>query len=355
MEIDDDITRARTPSGALYRDPAIFARMRERIFARTWQVAADAERVSAPGQTWPCLLMPDFLDEPLLFSRDASGALHALSNVCTHRANLVCTEPAAGVSSLRCRYHGRRFSIDGRFQSMPEFSGATDFPSPADDLPRVPWARLGPLLFAALEPAFSFWTLIAPIASRLDALGIDRLTADPSGTRDYHVRAHWALYCDNYLEGFHIPYVHPELNTQLDFGEYRTELFPYGTLQVGVARDGEEAFDALDGGRRVAGYYFWLFPNTMLNFYPWGLSLNIVTPIDLENTRVSYRAWVLDGARRGRGAGAALELVEQQDEAIVEQAQRGVRARLYRGGRYSPARETGVHHFHRLLAQFLNA
>jgi choline monooxygenase len=46
--------------------------------------------------------------------------------------------------------------------------------------------------------------------------------------------------------------------------------------------------------------------------------------------------------------------VEQEDEAVVEAVQRGVRARLYRGGRYSPAHERAVHHFHRLVGRFLD-
>ena len=110
--------------------------------------------------------------------------------------------------------------------------------------------------------------------------------------------------------------------------------------------------DAFDGSS-IAAYYFFLFPNTMLNFYPWGLSLNVVVPLAVDRTRVVYRAWVSDRSRRGKGAGGALDRVELEDEAIVEQVQKGVRSRLYDRGRYSPARETGVHHFHRLLAGML--
>ncbi|HZS39411.1 MAG TPA: SRPBCC family protein [Polyangia bacterium] len=350
LDIDDDITRARTLPGAFYGDGELFARARERIFARAWHWAADATRVAAPGAQLPFVLAPGLLDEPLLFTRDRD-ALHCLSNVCTHRANLVCPE-ATNAPGLRCRYHGRRFGLDGRFASMPEFEGARDFPSEADHLPRVPFGALGPLLFAALDPAPAFADWIAPLA-RLGGYDFARLQPDAGGARDYEVAAHWALYCDNYLEGFHIPYVHPELSGALDYSAYCTELYPFGTLQIGVAADGEDAFDALDNGRRIAGYYFWFYPATMLNFYPWGLSLNVVTPLAVDRTRVAYRSYVSDPARRGRGAGGDLELVEHQDEAIVERVQAGARSRLYRRGRYSPSRETGVHHFHKLLARAL--
>jgi choline monooxygenase len=91
----------------------------------------------------------------------------------------------------------------------------------------------------------------------------------------------------------------------------------------------------------------------MINVYPWGVSLNVIRPLAVDRTRVSFRTFVRDPARLDRGAGAGLHAVELEDEAVVESVQRGVRSRLYRAGRYSPSRETGVHHFHRLLAEVM--
>jgi choline monooxygenase len=175
------------------------------------------------------------------------------------------------------------------------------------------------------------------------------------------VQANWALYCDNYLEGFHIPFVHASLNEAIDYGAYTTELFRWSSLQLGIAKGDEEAFDlpsgSPDAGKRVAAYYFWLFPNTMLNFYPWGCSVNVVQPLAVDRTRVSFITYVWKPERLERGAGAigGLDRVEREDEAVVESVQRGVRSRLYTRGRYSPTREQGVHHFHRLLVEALGA
>src|SRR5262249_55238799 len=155
----------------------------------------------------------------------------------------------------------------------------------------------------------------------------ERAAFDATRSRDYLVRANWALYCDNYLEGFHIPYVHASLTQVLDYGEYRTELFPWATLQIGVAGDAEDCFTpppgSPDHGQRIAAYYFWLFPNTMLNLYPWGLSLNVVRPLDVDRTKVSFRSYVWDPSRLDRGAGAGLDRVEREDEVIVESVQHG--------------------------------
>ena len=186
---------------------------------------------------------------------------------------------------------------------------------------------------------------------------VGRFAHDPARDRDYAVHAHWALYVENYLEGFHIPFVHGALNDVVDYGSYTSELHRYSSLQVALAKPGELAFDvpqgSRDGGRRVAAYYGWMFPNLMLNFYPWGLSLNLVTPVAIDRTHVSFRSYVWDAEKLDAGAGGMLDRVEIEDEAIVERVQRGVRSRLYRGGRYSPTRESGVHHFHRLLCEFM--
>jgi choline monooxygenase len=312
--------------------------------------------VRRPGAVCPLLLLEGCLDEPLVLTRDTGGVLHCLSNVCTHRGNLVVEQPGS-VQSLRCRYHGRRFGLDGRFLSMPEFEGVHGFPSSADDLGRPASGTWGPFVFASLRPGFALETLLAPLQRRLAWLDVNALVHDPQRSRNYELPANWALYCDNYLEGFHIPFVHASLNEGLDWCRYRTELFEHGSLQVGIAKPGEEAFDlppgSPDHGQRVAGYYFWLFPNLMFNFYPWGLSINVVQPLGVDRTRVSFLAYVGNASRLDRGAGGALDRVEREDEEIVAAVQRGVRSRLYGRGRYAPERELGVHHFHRLLVAFL--
>lgn len=356
LSIAEDIRVASTLPAWVYSDREVFAQCRERVFASSWQLVADTDRVKAPGQVCPVTLLEGMVDEPVLLTRDAEDRLHCLSNVCTHRGNLV-VESEGVQQVLRCRYHGRRFALTGRFHSMPEFDRAQGFPSAADDLPAVPFGAWRKFLFASLRPSVPLETLTAPMEARCGWLPVADAALDPTRTREYLVRANWALYCDNYLEGFHIPYVHAALSDALDYGEYSTEVFDGSVLQVGVAREGEDAFDlprsSPDFGRRVAAYYWWLFPNLMFNFYPWGVSVNIVRPLEVDRTKVVFLAYVWDPSRLDRGAGAALDRVEREDEVIVESVQRGVRSRLYERGRYSPTREQGVHQFHRLLARAL--
>jgi len=353
FSVDPNIRRARSLPRTFYTDAGVYARSLERVFGRGWHWLADTGEFSPGASCLPRVLLPGSLDEPLVLTRDGSGTVRALSNVCTHRGNLVA-ERAGTVSELRCRYHGRRFGLDGSFRSMPEFDDALDFPGPSDDLPALAAGRLGPMVFASPDPEEPFDAWIAPVAERLPRIDPHALVFDPRTSRDYVVEAHWALYCDNYLEGFHIPFVHPALNRELEYRGYRTELLPGGVLQIGEAAGGGPVFHLPEGhpdhGRSIGAYYLWLFPGTMLNLYPWGISLNVLHPLGPGRTCVVFRSYVGDASLREGGAGAGLHEVEREDEAVVEAVQRGVCSRVYRGGRFSPSRERGVHHFHRMLA-----
>jgi choline monooxygenase len=351
--IDPDIRRAQTLPAEVYHAPEWYALHRDRVFARSWQMVRGAERVKAPGHLLPFTLLEGCLDEPLVLACGEDSALRCLSNVCTHRGTVVC-EGETHARTLRCRYHGRRFALDGKMTFMPEFEGVEGFPSPADDLPRLPLERWGPLAFTAIDPACPFDEWFGPVRERMGFLPLDEMVFDASTSRDYLIGANWALYVDNYLEEFHIPFVHASLADTLDYATYRTETFAWCNLQLGTTKDPAEAFALPEGhpdrGELVAAYYWWLFPNLMLNFYPWGLSVNLVQPLGPERTRVSFLSYVLDPHKRASGAGADLHRVEMEDEEVVEAVQKGVKSRLYHRGRYSPRREVGTHHFHTLLA-----
>jgi choline monooxygenase len=355
--IDSDIRKAKTIPSEFYRSQELFEASREKLFLNSWQFIGNKDLVRSPGQVYPFVLLAGYLDEPLVLTKDKTGSVHLLSNVCTHRGNLVALKPCQA-ANLRCNYHGRIFQLDGRFQSMPEFKEVQEFPSELDNLRSFPLHHWGNWLFTSLGNAFPAEVFLQEMQDRLGWLPFSDFVFHPDLSRDFVVRAHWALYCENYLEGFHIPFVHAGLNAVIDFGNYTTELFRYSNLQIGIAKEEEDCFllppDSPDFGKKVAAYYFFVFPNMMFNFYPWGLSVNIVNPIGLEETRVSFLTYLWDPAKYDSGAGAGLDGVEQEDEEVVEQVQKGIKSRFYRFGRYSVTREQGTHHFHCLLASMLD-
>lgn len=357
FEVHPEVEKAWTIPSAFYNDPAVFAESKDRIFARSWQFSGWDDLVKVPGTQHPFTLLEGFLDEPLLYTRDREDRIHCLSNVCTHRGNIVC-EGAANGNSLRCRYHGRVFNLDGSLRSMPEFDGVEGFPCDKDNLPRVPFGQWRKFLFTCLDPVAALPEVFAELDRRIGWMPIEQFVYAPERAREYLIKGHWALYVDNYLEGFHIPYIHAALNATLDYGSYRTELFDWGNLQFAPASSSEDVFDlpasSPDYGQRVAAYYYWIFPNLMLNFYPWGLSVNVVRPLAPDRTKVNFIPFIWDASKLGEGAGGDLDRVEREDEVVVELVHKGLQSRFYDRGRYSPKRENGVHQFHRLLCEAMN-
>jgi choline monooxygenase len=357
FNVDPDISVAKTLHTSFYTDPEIYGLCKEKLFAPSFQFIGDQYAVPEAGHCYPFTFLEGYLNEPLVLTRDNSGALHCLSNVCTHRGTIVVHEPCKA-AQLRCRYHGRLFSLDGKFKSMPEFKEVKNFPAASDNLTPLPLHRWGPWLFASLQQDADPLPYLKDMTDRVGWLPVDEFKPRPDLSKDYIVNAHWALYCENYLEGFHIPFVHAGLNAVIDFGNYTTELFTYSNLQLGIAKDEDDIFDlppsSPDHGKKVAAYYFFVFPNMMFNFYPWGLSINIVQPLAIDRCRVSFLTYVWKEDKFNTGAGSDLNTVEMEDEEVVEAVQLGVRSRFYDHGRYSVTREQGTHHFHRIISGLLN-
>jgi choline monooxygenase len=240
---------------------------------------------------------------------------------------------------------------------MPETNEMQNFPTESDDLHSFTVKKWKQFLFTSLAPDFEFEKLIKEMDSRIGWMPVENFIFNSSRSQEYLVKANWALYVDNYLEGFHIPFIHPDLSKALDYSSYASEIFPYSNLQLGIGKSGDICFDlpksSPDYGKNVAAYYFWLYPNIMFNFYPWGLSLNIIRPIKHNLTKVIFKSYVWDESKIDFGAGALLDRVEREDEAIVEKVQRGTASKFYSSGRFSPKMEKGVHHFHLLISDAL--
>jgi len=301
------------------------------------------------------MLLDGFLDEPLLLTYNGNR-INCLSNVCTHRGNILI-EKASQASKLICGYHGRGFDLDGQYKYMPGFDKTEKLPRECDHLANIPMTRWNQFLFVSLNPGFDFSGVMKAMDDRIGFLPISDFRFMPKKSRDYEVKAHWALYCNNYLEGFHIPCVHKALNEVIHSPDDKTVLFDHCNLQIGYSKNRTEAFylpkTHIDFSKSVAAYYFCIFPNMMFNFYPWGLSINIVKPVSLEKTRIYYLTYVWDESKLEGSAGAELDKVEFEDQEVVENVQRGIKSRYYNTGRFSPTMEKEVHHFQRLLSEFI--
>lgn len=351
---DPDIARAATIPARCYTDPVFLALEREKVFGRTWQLVGRADQVAAPGDYLTC----EVAGESVVVVRD-DDALRAFHNVCPHRAGPVA-EGCGSRKSLQCRYHGWTFRLDGRLLRAPEMEGTARFDPAEVRLWPVQVATWGPLVFVNLDPK------APPLAHHLE--GVDALVADfDVGAmrwvmrKDYELACNWKVYVDNYLEGYHLPMVHPGLHKELDYDAYRVEPHRYFSRQLAPLRQGggaERQYVAAEGTRAEAEY-LWCFPNTMLNVYLGQLQTNVVLPLGHERTRVIFE-WYATAPPADPATDPAWsrlvafsDEIQREDIEICEVVQKNLGSRIYDRGRYSVTREVGVHHFHGLLHEFL--
>ncbi len=353
LSIHPNIAQAETLSSEFYENPETFIDCKEKIFSPSWQFITHSSTFNEHN-IFPFSFLKGYIDEPLLLIKN-EDVINCYSNVCTHRAHLVASQPC-NINTLCCPYHGRNFNLDGSFRSMPGFEDVKNFPTKKDNLKSIPILKWKNFIFASLNPSIDITPILNDIEMRLPSFPFDDLAHDDNSSASWEIDTHWALYCENYLEGFHVPFVHKGLTKEIDVGTYETQLLENGVLQIA---EGEETIEILKDpqtpNRNIYGLYYWIFPNIMLNFYSWGLSVNIIEPISREKTRVRFLSYPLPGMEQPAGEEASLERVELEDQSVVKSVQKGIKSRYYKRGRYSSVHEKGVHHFHGLLADSLNS
>jgi choline monooxygenase len=358
MELGDythqpDLARASTIPARWYTDPAMLDAERRHIFARTWQAAGLAAWVSRPDTYFAC----EISGEPVLVTRAADGALRAFSNVCRHRASELCAGQNSG-SVIKCPYHGWTYTLDGRLHGVPEFEGVANWDRSAVRLPEFRVEIWGPYVFVNMYAAApSLPEVMGAIPREVAALGcpVDRLRH--AARRDYVIECNWKVYIDNYLEGYHLPAAHPSLYRELDYAQYRVDTFRYYSSQIAPIRAagaGEtRRYEFANDANRAL--YYWIFPNFMLNVYPDNMSANLIIPLGPEKTLTIFEWFAYGESPVEQATIDFSDEIQQEDIRICESVQRGLRSRHYDRGRFSMKRENGVHHFHGLLAEFLEA
>jgi choline monooxygenase len=343
--VPKDLSMATTIPSTWYLDPAFLERERERIFRSSWQWVGCAEDVSCPGDYFAASL----LDEPIVVARDLDSRLRGLSNVCRHRAALIAAGTGNG-KLLQCPYHGWTYGLDGRLRRAPEMDGVEDLEIENLCLPGVRVEEWGPLVFANSDlSAPTFRETVPEIAEEVDRAGFAIEKMKSRERREYLVEANWKIYVDNYLEGYHIPMIHPALYRELDYEKYRVEAFRNHATQYAPLRpsSGEDrTYPKREEDEKAL--YYWVFPNLMLNFYPGNLQANAVIPLDHQRTLTVFEWFALEGEDI-EPAVAFSHQVQIEDVAISNSVQKGLRSRTYDRGRLSVRRENGVHFFHGLL------
>ncbi len=203
------------------------------------------------------------------------------------------------------------------------------------------------LVFAAVaEPVMTAAELLAGIPERIAPIDLAQLEFHTQVAYDQD--CNWKVYVDNFLEGYHLPHVHPGLNRLLDYRSYSTQTAGWYSWQ----------HSPLDGsqGPYAAGeaHYYFVFPNLMLNILPGRLQINRVVPVSQRRCRVLFDYFYADIESAAVRKMIEEDLrfsdeVQKEDIGICQRVQQGLESGAYQSGRLSPKREAGVHHFHELV------
>ena len=346
------ITQAETIDKSFYTAANMYEQVKEKIFCESWQYIGDAVTLKrGTANVHPVKLLEKCIDESLLLVQK-DDSISCMTNVCTHRAFELIQHPTK-TKKIVCGYHGRRFDLDGKMEHMPMFEGAENFPRPCDHLHQLQLQQWKRFLFTSIAPKADFDQMVKRLDERLYHMDMETWRHAPEYSKVYTVKANWALYVDNYLEGFHIPFVHEDLVSIIDLGNDNL------VLQIGYGKAGDPSLTLPSGhpdeGKTVTAYYYWLYPNFMLNIYNWGVQINIVKPMGTDFCKVEFEYYIADEELWQQfGKDELAEKTEREDEFVVEAVQKGLKSRFYKNGRYSPKMENGVYYFHQLARAALD-
>jgi choline monooxygenase len=346
---DAPLAEAATIPSAWYTDARMHDLERRGVFAESWQFVGRTEQLAEPGS----YITAELVGEPIAVVRDKLGTLRAFHNVCRHHAAAVLTETHGRCEKLRCPYHGWTYELDGRLRAAPEFGDVRNFNAAENGLVPVSvdtWEHFVFVRIGTTGPSLA--AQLGEMGPHLSALGVGELCFH--SRKVYELACNWKVFVDNYLDGgYHVPHIHKALGSVLDYRGYTIENRATHCLQSSpIDLAGGEAQTAAVRGGEMA-YYYWLYPNFMLNWYEGYLDLNAVLPIDADRCRVVFEFFFADeGADHEatqRDSIAVAHRVQQEDIDVCESVQRGLRSRAYDVGRLSVRREAGEHLFHRLL------
>lgn len=327
-----------------YHDPEIWTQERARVFGRDWLLVGHQGQVENPGD----YVAGEIAGWRYFVIRGRDGGLKGFHNVCTHRAAPLLDDGAGHCDVLRCRYHRWVFDTDGNLKATPDFGAPQGFDRCDYGLKPIKVAEWRGLVFASLDLE------AGPVEEGLGAL-VDLVAPYPIETFrsvrqvTFEIGCNWKTYTDNFVEGYHIPGIHPGLNAAIDFKGFAVENRPKIVIMSAPQRDGSI----------YEGVWLWRYPNTTLSVFSGGMNTSSIVPLDRSRTRLVYNFYFAD---RSPAAAAAIERIIEtncqivrEDFGICEMAQGNLESGVYERGPLSPLQEAGVRHFHDMLRESLGS
>ena len=339
----------------------------DHVFAKAWACVGYATNLIQDGYVYPVT----FAGRPLLLVRGRDSRIRVFHNVCRHRGVKLATQPGSIRGTIRCPYHSWAYDDTGALRSTPQIGGpgcdtVEGFDPSVNGLhPIRSTVWMGMVMVNLDGKAAPFEDYVAPLLARWADYPLDQFIPVASTTSVLTVNSNWKLAVENFLEYYHLPWVHPELNRISPLADHMLLIdqdfagpisISY-TGQPGAARDLPE-LDPIPEGKRDVGEYPALFPNVFLGLHRDHFFTMWLEPASHDRTVEHWQiSCVGEGADPEKFGAAHQALVENwtsvfaEDVDIVEAMQHGRASPAFDGGNLTPFMDRGTRRFHEWVAE----
>jgi choline monooxygenase len=326
------------PAAQYRNDPVQWEAERRSIFAKSWQFFGHESQLAETGQ-W---LAETLAGYPIVVVRDEAGVLRGYHNVCRHRAGPLTDGPSGKCDgALVCRYHGWTYALDGRLRAARDFGPSAGFDPREYGLYPVRVECWRGLVFVAMDAeiaALAEW--VAPLERRVAGRGWGEV--EVALQRRHRIACNWKTYVENYLEGYHVPTIHPSLDAEIDSARYTVTMDGLVALHEAPTRGEAPVY---------GGLWAWLWPNLGVNVYAEGLMMERMSPVGPAECRLDYLYLMPKGVSVSAETLAMSDVVTAEDVSIAEAVQLNLDAGIYDTGRLSLRHETAVAAFQTLVSE----
>jgi phenylpropionate dioxygenase-like ring-hydroxylating dioxygenase large terminal subunit len=356
-----------------YTSAEFYELEQQRVFAGSWVGVATTSDVAEPGD----YVVVEVAGRSLIVCRNKAGELRAFDNVCRHRGAQICAAGGHVARFFQCPYHAWAYDLDGALLGTPLFTPDSQVPldqrgifdmsdvkafDKADfGLHRVRVDSFGPLVVVCLDPAARpLDELVGDLRRRLAGYRMDEW--EVSRTTTYEIEANWKLVAENFMEYYHLPWVHPGLVKVSPLAAHHrwqgTGMYVgFCTTPIAANSDdggwqGLPALETLTGDDAVSARFAWVFPTIAINALPNHTFLMLVRPESAGRTHEATYLLAHGDSADERAVAELLQFwdeVNREDIAIVERVQAGLADPAYTGGRMCYRFEESVHRFQNMV------
>jgi len=361
-----------------YTSPEFFELERDRVLRTSWVVVGCSSQLERPGDT----LVTDIGGQSLIITRSAGGALNAFHNVCRHRGARLLEPGACHLERyIKCPYHSWAYALDGACLGTPLFDAGSEVPADQrgifdmDDvsqfdkadhgLHRAAAEQWGCLVFANLDAgAAPLAEQLGDLPQRLAGYRLDEWRVVRS--KAYEIEANYKLIGENFMEYYHLPWVHPGLvkvSPMKAHHRWQGAGMYTGMCTSPIAENSDQGgwkglppISGLSESDATSARFAWLFPNTALNVLPNHVFVMVATPTSAGHTSEQTYLLAHPESSQGPDSDEAIDglatfwdAVNQEDIAIVERVQQGLGSLAYTGGRMCYRFEEPLHRYQNMV------